>query len=992
MRKSFLLVVMAMAALCAAATDRFYIEDFSISAGETRTLSIMLDNETAYTAFQTDIYLPEGLIVEQEDGDYIFDLTSRKGRDHIIASQVQADGAIRIMSYSPSIKTYSGNSRALVTFNVTATSNVGGPTTIELKNTLFTTKTGTEIAFNDEVCNVSIPSDRFEVDGIYYHKTSSNTVEVTYGDSIQYYSGDITIPNTINYEGVEYTVTAIGDSAFYRNYDLNTVIIPETVESIGNFAFKRCRWLSKVTCLATTPPTLGEQCFEDYAVDFVGDFYDDSYPYDSYFSYWYPTRIPFTIPYEVEDCDEDYDEEDAWRLVATRAMLYVPREQYSDYMNSVWDSYFMFIVIIGNGKTAEPTIEEHDEYICGFHTGTSFSINSEEGQIYYCESERKVNEYYYNWKSYGGGIIPSHNYGYWSTYGISLCAFAIAPGKEPSEVVGADGGWIDVLDYIDERDITLRSYHLESDNIYYSFDYYENYDEDESINNTLMTNDSSSNNRDSVYDNIYNYVYSQYFDDDGYYLVYPADEYIDDNDPLGVSCGINYYFTVDMYINGYDEYGYDEYVYDIIDESIDYCYYQGDISIPDSVEYNGVLHEVTSINYGAFHDCEQLTSVSIPETVSCIYGNAFAGCSNLASITCLATIPPRVYSSTFAEHYNTTTLYVPYDAVEAYKSADYWKEFVHIVGIGNAGAGDVDCDGKVSIADVTALIDYLLSGNAQSINEENADVDHDGAITISDVTTLIDNLLSGNWPEEPEPTPVITSYTVNGVAFNMVEVEGGTFQMGATPEQGENANDNEKPVHQVTLSGFSIGQTEVTQELWQAVMGTNPSKFNDNVNKPVETISWEDCQTFIARLNELTGQNFRLPTEAEWEFAARGGMKSQGYKYSGSDDLNEIAWYNYNAYAVGSSSPDYGTHAAATKAANELGLYDMTGNLWEWCQDWSGDYSDADQINPTGPETGTNRVIRGGGWTNYPSLLRVAARTGYKPGFKGNFIGFRLAL
>ncbi len=977
---------MAMAALCAAATDRFYIEDFSISAGETRTVSIMLDNETAYTAFQTDIYLPEGLILEQEDGDYIFDLTSRKGRDHNIASQVQADGAIRIMSYSPSIKTYSGNSGALVTFNVTATGNLGGPTTIKLKNTLFTTTSGTEIAFNDEVCNVSIPSDRFEVDGIYYHKTSSNTVEVTYGDSVQYYSGDITIPNTINYEGIEYTVTAIGDSAFYRNNDLNTVIIPETVESIGNFAFKRCRWLSKVTCLATTPPTLGEQCFEDYAVDFLSSeqkSYSDPGGYEV-------LNYPYTIPY---DEDESYDEDD-WGL-APRAMLYVPRDQYSDYVNSVWDSYFMIIVIIGNGKTAEPTIEVHEEYICGFHTGTSFTINSEEGQVYYCETEQHMYDYYLGWRSYGGGIIPSHNYGFWSLdYGISLYAFAIAPGKEPSEVVGADGGWIEVLHYIDERDITLRSYHLESDNIYYSFDYFENYDEDESTNNTLMTDDSSSNNRDYVYDNIYNYVYSQYFDDDDYYFVYPADEYIDDNDPLGVSCGINYYFTVDMYINGYDGNGYDDYkyVYDIIDESIDYCYYQGDICIPDSVEYNGVLHEVTSINYGAFHDCEQLTSVSIPRTVSCIYDNAFAGCSNLASITCLATTPPRVYSSTFAEHYNTATLYVPYDAVEAYKSADYWKEFVHIVGIGNAGAGDVDCDGKVSIADVTAIIDYLLSGNAQSINEENADVDHDGAITISDVTALIDYLLSGNWPEEPEPTPVITSYTVNGVTFNMVEVEGGTFQMGATPEQGENANDNEKPVHQVTLSGFNIGQTEVTQELWQAVMGTNPSKFNDNVNKPVETISWEDCQTFIARLNELTGQNFRLPTEAEWEFAARGGMKSQGYKYSGSDDLNEIAWYNYNAYAVGSSSPDYGTHSVSTKAANELGLYDMTGNVWEWCQDWSGDYSDADQINPTGPEMGTNRVIRGGGWTNYPSLLRVAARTGYKPGFIGNFIGFRLAL
>ena len=155
MRKSFLLVVMAMTALCAAATDMFYIEGFSISAGETRTVSILLDNETAYTAFQTDIYLPEGLIVEQEDGDYIFDLTSRKGRDHNIASQVQADGAIRIMSYSPSIKTYSGNSGALVTFNVTAREDFAGLKSIELKNTIFSTTSGMEIPFNDETCQVT---------------------------------------------------------------------------------------------------------------------------------------------------------------------------------------------------------------------------------------------------------------------------------------------------------------------------------------------------------------------------------------------------------------------------------------------------------------------------------------------------------------------------------------------------------------------------------------------------------------------------------------------------------------------------------------------------------------------------------------------------------------------------------------------------------------------------------------------------------------------
>ena len=182
------------------------------------------------------------------------------------------------------------------------------------------------------------------------------------------------------------------------------------------------------------------------------------------------------------------------------------------------------------------------------------------------------------------------------------------------------------------------------------------------------------------------------------------------------------------------------------------------------------------------------------------------------------------------------------------------------------------------------------------------------------------------------------------------------------------------------------------QELWQAVMESNPSRFNNDINKPVEKVSWNQCQEFIFRLNDLTGQQFRLPSEAEWEFAARGGTKSKNYTYSGGNDLNDLAWYNYNAYAVGSSSPDYGTHVVGTRLPNELGLYDMTGNVWEWCQDWYGSYSAENQTDPTGPETGSNHVIRGGGWTNYPSLLRIAARSNYLPTFTGNFIGLRLAL
>ena len=302
--------------------------------------------------------------------------------------------------------------------------------------------------------------------------------------------------------------------------------------------------------------------------------------------------------------------------------------------------------------------------------------------------------------------------------------------------------------------------------------------------------------------------------------------------------------------------------------------------------------------------------------------------------------------------------------------------------------GDVNGDGFVNIADVTALISYVLSGNANSINLENADANNDGDVNIADVTKLISAVLSGKEldPKE-EPIEGAETFTVNGVTFTMMPVEGGTFTMGATPEQGSSDPWNdERPTHEVTLSSFLIGQTEVTQALWQAVMGSNPSEFSDNLNRPVEKVSWDDCQAFIAQLNQLTGRTFRLPTEAEWEYAARGGKQSQGYKYAGSDDINEVAWWG-----VSPDSPDHGTHPVATKKANELGLYDMSGNVWEWCQDWYGNYNSEAQTNPTGPATGTNRVYRGGSWLNYARNCRVSSR--YHWTMDGtNYMGLRLAL
>ena len=266
----------------------------------------------------------------------------------------------------------------------------------------------------------------------------------------------------------------------------------------------------------------------------------------------------------------------------------------------------------------------------------------------------------------------------------------------------------------------------------------------------------------------------------------------------------------------------------------------------------------------------------------------------------------------------------------------------------------------------------------------------------------VEKVATYDYGEEPEPEPGpggegTTTYTANGVSFTMVGVEGGTFQMGSTDSD---AYDSEKPVHQVTVSSFSIGQTEVTQALWYAVMGQKPtsggsqwsSTYGLGDNRPAYYVSWDDCQEFITKLNQITGQQFRLPTEAEWEYAARGGNKSKGYKYSGSNTIGDVAWYWDNIPSQTSGNSGYGTQPVATKQANELGIYDMSGNVWEWCSDWYGSYSSSAQTNPTGPTSGSNRVFRGGCWINYAGDCRVAFRGINTPSCRSNDVGLRLAL
>lgn len=241
----------------------------------------------------------------------------------------------------------------------------------------------------------------------------------------------------------------------------------------------------------------------------------------------------------------------------------------------------------------------------------------------------------------------------------------------------------------------------------------------------------------------------------------------------------------------------------------------------------------------------------------------------------------------------------------------------------------------------------------------------------------------------------------------MVKVEGGTFTMGATSEQGIDYASHELPKHQVTLSDYYIGKYEVTQQLWEYVMsysgtcadgtsmsayasdvwlGENPSSSYGAGNYyPAYNVSYNDIvDIFLPRFNKITGKTFRLPTEAEWEYAARGGKYSKGYKYSGGT-IDDVAWYENNAYS-------YGTRQVGTKQPNELGIYDMSGNVFEWCSDWYGDYSSSAQTNPTGPSSGSRRVLRGGSWYYDALNCRVSCRNYGPPSRRNNNRGFRVVL
>ena len=283
---------------------------------------------------------------------------------------------------------------------------------------------------------------------------------------------------------------------------------------------------------------------------------------------------------------------------------------------------------------------------------------------------------------------------------------------------------------------------------------------------------------------------------------------------------------------------------------------------------------------------------------------------------------------------------------------------------------------------------FMLAMPLQSAADDHVrgDVDEDGTVTIGDVACLIDYLLNGQWDTVPERMTV----TVGEVSFVMVKVEGGTYTTGAI--DNAEAYEWELPAHEVTLPSYWIAETEVTQELWQAVMNDNPSHFKGDMKRPVESVSWISCQEFVDRLNALTGLSFSLPTCEQWDVAARGGNLGQGYLYAGSNNIKEVAWYDVNSYWVGAGHPNYGTHAVATKTPNELGLYDMSGNVHEWCLDSYSEYCNVAHENLVDAEIGAYHVLRGGCWSSEERRCRVSYFNFTEPGTSSSTVGLRLAM
>lgn len=288
---------------------------------------------------------------------------------------------------------------------------------------------------------------------------------------------------------------------------------------------------------------------------------------------------------------------------------------------------------------------------------------------------------------------------------------------------------------------------------------------------------------------------------------------------------------------------------------------------------------------------------------------------------------------------------------------------------------------NISIGKAPLSFSKLMPGKHLVTIKKEGYYDYESSVNVMEgKVTIIDESLAKSCDIYRKDNKI--DITMKGVSFSMIKVRGGSFRMGRTPEQRKEKTD-EIPVRLVTLSDYYIGETEVTNELWTAIMGTSPSIMFSEPNQPVNNVTWYDCQKFINRLSSLTGLHFALPTEAQWEYAARGGNQSKGYQFSGSNNLKSVGWYKKNAKVV---------KAVKQLQPNELGLYDMSGNVWEWCGDWYGLYKSNDETDPKGMITGTQKVNRGAGAGEVEAMARVANRASDNPNQKYQVLGLRLVI
>lgn len=289
---------------------------------------------------------------------------------------------------------------------------------------------------------------------------------------------------------------------------------------------------------------------------------------------------------------------------------------------------------------------------------------------------------------------------------------------------------------------------------------------------------------------------------------------------------------------------------------------------------------------------------------------------------------------------------------------------------------------NISVGKTPMSFSKLIPGKHQVNIKHEGYYDFESSVDVTDKkVSVIDEVLAKSCDIERGNNKV--TITTKGVSFSLIKVESGSFQMGGTNEQGKGKTD-EFPVHRVTLSDYYIGETEVTNELWSIIMGTNPSINFSQPTHPVNNVTWYDCQKFVNRLSALTGLHFALPTEAQWEFAARGGNKSRGYTYSGSNKIKEVGWFKGNSGGT--------LKLVKQLKPNELGIYDMSGNAYEWCSDWYGLYKNSDVLDPKGPESGTYKVNRGASAGEKDALMRTACRFNNSPNSKFQAMGLRLVL